>query len=167
MRRFLRATDDVVKSQNDPGEIAGLQTFHTGVRMLYGIYMPCHERMNLYCWITTLNLVPNQNDTVMSRFIWAHTYSTDMINGIISSWNKRRLFLLWPHTAELHLQDKFCKGFYKITGFTLRRISHLNIFKKKTCLQSYAPFGSMSHLMCDCECKSVSYLLTFKMKSSI
>lgn len=100
MKRFLRATDDVVESQDDPGEIAGLQRFDTSVRTLEGFYMRCEDVINLLNWISTLNLVPNQKDTVVSRFIWAHTYSTDMINGIIRSWGKKKLFfyfLLFPH----------------------------------------------------------------------
>lgn len=46
MSGFLRAADDVVESQDDPGEITGLRMLDQSVRVLYGIYMKCKEIMN-------------------------------------------------------------------------------------------------------------------------
>lgn len=75
--------------------------------------MQSEEIIHLRNWISTLNLVPNQKDTIMSRFIWAHTYSTDMISGIIRSCGERtgttRFFkmITFVFQSEVHTDSSF------------------------------------------------------------
>lgn len=99
---YSRSSNDKVEHQDDPRQIMCLEEWiyennwqHCGEALHCKYLLDVRNEILSYVlwWVVvwaTLNCVPNQKDTMVSLLSWAQTYSTDMIIGIISSWQENK-----------------------------------------------------------------------------